>query len=449
MGNIAQLPANIEAERSVIYSILFDNLIISEVISQLTEEDFFSEMHRIIYKAIAILFDQDRPVEYVTLNNYLSSHPEMLGRNTSLDQVRNYLIEILDTIASPKNIQSYVDIVRDKSLLRSTIITLNTLTEEASTQPDNTEMFIDQIQQQIFKLSLSSSRKDVVDFKSALQDFYKDLQLMKGNNSSITGVPTGFKKLDEFTSGLQPSDLIILAARPSMGKTSFAVNLAVNAAKADKSVAIFSLEMPVNQLMNRIISSEANINASRLRMGNIKAEEWGKVGSTITRMIDHRIFIDETAGISSAELSSKARTIAMKDGLDLIVIDYLQLMKGNGKYNSRELEISDISQSLKALAKELRVPVIALSQLNRSLEKRPNKRPILSDLRESGAIEQDADLIMFIYRGEVYDDKEAQEGTAEIIIGKNRNGPIGYFLTVFQKDFTRFDNIMEEEYNGM
>ncbi len=434
------LPQNLDAEKSILYCMLMDTKLIDEISIMISAEDFSSAVNRDLFRALAELFRMGKHIDIVTLQDIIDSHPK------DYQVPSRYILDLMDTIASSANIESYVAIVKQKSILRQTISTLNKLSEEASNQPDNVDRFLEQVQQKVFQLSVSKTKNDMVDFKSALKSFVENLKLLSKSGSTITGVPTGFKKLDEFTGGFQRSDLIILAARPSMGKTAFALNLATNAAKKGKKVAVFSLEMPINQLINRIVASEASVNSSKLRMGNITPEEWNKVSTTIGNLVQHNLFIDETAGISTSELASKARTLASKNsGIDMILIDYLQLMRTPTAYTSRELEISEISRSLKALAKELQIPVIALSQLNRSLEKRTDKRPIMSDLRESGAIEQDADLIMFIYRGEVYQDKEAKDGIAEIIIGKNRNGAIGNFDLAFLKDFTRFDNLLDEQ----
>ncbi len=440
---MSNLPSNNDAERAAIYCMIMENNTISEVFTDLTEEDFHQEQHQSLARVIKDLYDLNKPIDLVTISNHLMSHPK-LAKNIKDD----YLTNLMDTIASPKNIQTYVDVIKEKANLRKIILTMNQMREEAENEPDDVDSFMDKVQQTIFDLSAKRSKNSIVYIKDALKEFHHKLKEMQQLNSTLTGITTGFKKLDQFTGGLQRSDLIIVAARPAMGKTSFALNLATNAAKAGHKVMIFSLEMPVIQLVNRIVSSEASINSSNLRQGKLKANEWSKLGTTLSNLIKNHIFIDDTGSISIAELSSKARMIKMKEGLDLIVIDYLQLMQGSGE-NSRELEISNISRSLKALAKELDLPIIALSQLNRKLETRTNKRPILSDLRESGAIEQDADQIMFIYRGEVYQDKEMEEGVAEIIIGKNRNGSIGSFLTIFQAEFTRFDNRMEDSYEDM
>ncbi len=438
--NGKDLPSSFEAEKSILYCVLIDNQKINDVMSKITEDDFNFSANIALFKAMKLLYSQNKPLELVAVSNLIKSHPEI-----SKDVNYEYVISLLDTIASPANIDYYITIVKEKSVLRKSIITLTSLTTEALQQPDDLSKYLQKVQQKIFDLSMNQTKTEVVSFDVALKEYFKELKEMAQNKSSITGVSTGFFKLDEFTGGLQPSDLIILAARPSMGKTSFALNIATNAAKKGSKVAIFSLEMPIKQLVNRIVSSEASINSSKLRMGKIKGDEWTKVTDAVTKLVTRKIFIDETPSISIPELASKSRVLKMKEGLDMILIDYLQLMKASSDLGSRELEISEISRSLKALAKELQIPVVALSQLNRSLEKRTDKRPILSDLRESGAIEQDADVIMFIYRGEVYNDKDAVENTAEIIIGKNRNGATGDFLTVFQKDFTRFDNIMDDQ----
>ena len=440
---MGKFPSNIDAERAAIYSMIIDNKTISEVFTVINAEDFSHNQHKIIVEVIKELNDNNHPVDLVTINNYLLSHPKL-----SKAVKHEYITDILDTIASPHNISTYIDVIKEKSNLRKIIITMNQMREEAEAEPDNVDEFMDKVQQTIFELSVKKSKNSIVSIKDGLKEFHDKLKEMQNLKSGLTGITTGFKKLDQYTGGLQRSDLIIIAARPAMGKTSFALNLATNAAKAGYKVAIFSLEMPVIQLINRIMAAEASINSSNLKQGKLKGNEWSKLGTQMANMVKTKMFLDDTGGISIAELSSKARMLKMTEGLDLILIDYLQLMTGAGE-NSRELEISNISRALKSLAKELDLPIVALSQLNRKLETRTNKRPILSDLRESGAIEQDADQIMFIYRGEDYQDKDMEEGVAEIIIGKNRHGSIGSFLTIFQGEFTRFDNRIEDSYEDM
>ena len=438
-----KLPYSLDAEKSIIYSILAENDKFNEVDVELSEADFHFQENRTIIKVIKQLHELGRTIDAITIEDYLDSN-ENLRKQVS----ENYVMEILDTIASPSNIRTYIQIVSQKSKLKRLIITMKSMMEEAMDIPDDADLFMDKVQQSIFDLSMKRSKNDVVELKDALKDFYTKLKLMQSQNSTLTGITTGFKQLDEVTGGLQRSDLIVLAARPAMGKTSLALNILANAAKAGHKVAMFSLEMPVLQLVNRIIASEASLNSSRLRKGKLNKDDWNKLNVAMARLIKDKIYFDDTGSITVGELASKARMLKMKDGLDLIVIDYIQLMSGTGEA-SRELEISKISRSLKTLAKELDVPMLVLSQLNRKVDSRPNKRPMISDLRESGAIEQDADQILFIYRGEVYNDKDMEEGVAEIIIAKNRHGSIGEFLLVFQGEFTRFDNRMEDSYEDM
>jgi len=438
-----KLPYNQDAEKSVIYSILMENEKINEVFVDLGESDFHFQENRAIIKAMKELHEQGRTIELITVEDYLDSHQDL--RRQVPD---NYIMDILDVVASPSNLHSYIEIVAQKSKLKKLIITMKSMMEEAQDIPEDPDSFMDKVQQSIFDLSMKRNKNEVVEIKDALKDFYEKLKIMQNQKSTLTGITTGFKKLDDVTGGLQPSDLIILAARPAMGKTSLALNILANAAKAGHKVAIFSLEMPVLQLVNRIIASEASLNSSNLRKGKLSADDWNKLNIAMAKLIKDKIFFDDTGSITVAELSSKARMLKMKEGLDLIVIDYIQLMSGTGE-SSRELEISKISRSLKTLAKELDVPMVVLSQLNRKVDSRPNKRPMISDLRESGAIEQDADQILFIYRGEVYNDPEMEEGVAEVIIAKNRHGSIGEFLLVFQGEFTRFDNRMEDSYEDV
>ncbi len=441
-------PHSIEAEQAVLGGLMLAERAWDQVADRLREEDFYRHDHRLIYRAIGQLAEQSKPCDAVTLGEWFESQglSEQVGG-------ASYIIELATTTPSAANIAAYADIVREKSVLRQ-LIEIGTQIANDGFQPDGrpTRELVEGAEQAVFRIAEAGARgkQGFVAMRSAVKDAFEMLRERYENKGSITGLPTGFIDFDEMTAGLQPSDLIILAARPSMGKTAFAVNIAEYAAlKTKKPVAIFSMEMSAPQLAFRLISSLGRVHAQRLRTGQLEDEDWSRVSHAITLLAEAKIFIDDTPALSPTELRSRARRLAREHGLGLIVIDYLQLMQVPGNKENRTAEISEISRSLKALAKELNVPVIALSQLNRGLEQRADKRPLMSDLRESGAIEQDADVIVFIYRDEYYNkDNSPDKGLAEIIIGKQRNGATGSLKLAFHGHFTRFDNFTAESYTG-
>jgi replicative DNA helicase len=437
-------PHSIEAEQAVLGGLMLAPDAYDRVNDQLTDNDFYRRDHQLIYRAIRELAEKGRPFDAVTLGEWFESQGklEMVGDGA-------YLIELASTTPSAANIVAYAEIVRDKAVLRQ-LIEVGTSIVNDGFQPEGRESaeLLASAEKAVFKIAEAGARgrSDFVAMPGALKDAFEELRSRFESGGNITGLPTGYSDFDAMTAGLQPTDLIILAARPAMGKTTLALNIAEYAAiKSKKAVAVFSMEMSASQLAMRLISSNGRINAQRLRTGQLEDEDWARVTGAIKMLKETKIFIDDTPGVSPEILRSKARRLKREHDLGLIVIDYLQLMSVPGNSENRATEISEISRSLKGLAKELGVPVIALSQLNRSLETRTDKRPVMADLRESGAIEQDADVIVFIYRDEYYNkDSSPDKGLAEIIIGKQRNGPTGSLKLKFFGEYTRFDNLSHD-----
>ena len=440
-------PHSIEAEQAVLGGVMLAPEAWDRVADRLTEDDFYRKDHRLIYRALSQLSQRGMPCDAVTLGEWFESNQlaEMIGG-------ASYLIELANATPSAANIAAYADIVRDKSVLRQ-LIDAGTLITEDGYRPDGktTPEVMELAEQRVFSIAEAGARgrKGFVDMRSAARDAVRILHERYENRGQLTGTPTGFVDLDNLTSGLQKSDLIIVAARPAMGKTAFALNIAEHAAiHAKKSVAVFSMEMSASQLAFRLISSIGRIDQTHLRNGDIAEEDWPRVTSAIRLLGEAKIYIDDTPSLSPVDLRSRARRLQREHGLGLIVIDYLQLMQVPGNKENRATEISEISRGLKALAKELDIPVVALSQLNRGLEQRTDKRPVMADLRESGAIEQDADVIMFIYRDEYYNKESADKGLAEVIIGKQRNGPTDTLKLTFLGRYTKFENYAPNSYAG-
>ncbi len=446
-GRIEQLrvpPQSIEAEQAVLGGLMLSADAYDRVADLLVKEDFYRRDHQLIWQAISELAEKNRPYDAVTLGEWFES-------KGLAEQVAGgaYLVELASTTPSAANIKAYADIVRDKAILRQ-LIEVGTEIVNDGFQPDGRESgeILAKAEQQVFRIAEAGAhgKQDFTPVNRAMTEAFDILQKRFENGGGITGLPTGYDEFDQMTAGLQPTDLLILAARPAMGKTTFALNIAeYGAMKSKKAVAVFSMEMSASQLALRLISSVGRVNATRLRTGQLEDEDWSRVSSAISLIKGTKIFIDDTPALAPEVLRAKARRLKREHDLGLIVIDYLQLMAVPGNNENRATEISEISRSLKGLAKELNVPVIALSQLNRSLEQRADKRPVMADLRESGAIEQDADVIVFIYRDEYYN-KEASpdKGLAEIIIGKQRNGPTGSFKLKFFGEYTRFDNLAHD-----
>ncbi len=434
-------PQALEAEMSVLGGILIDADAINKIVDIIGPEDFYKKANHFIYQAVQSLFHNNEPIDVVSLSNQLS-------KEGVLDKVGGtvYLANLAASVPSSANIVHYANIVKEKSLLRSLINAATDIVSQGYDSGGDIENMLDDAEKIIFEISNKQIKKPFSSVREIVKETFKNIEHLYENRSSLTGLTSGFKDLDRMTSGLQPADLVIIAGRPSMGKTAFALNMAINAAMASsKAVAVFSLEMSKESLVNRLLCSEAGVDSSKLRGGFLRESDWPKLTRAASRLSEAPLYIDDTGAISILEMRAKARRLAREHDLGLIVVDYLQLMRAPGKFeNSREREISEISRSLKALAKELSIPVIALSQLNRSLEGRQDKRPMLSDLRESGAIEQDADLIAFIYRDEVYNPSTPEPGISEIIVGKHRNGPTGTIRLRFFKEYTRFENLEEQ-----
>ena len=439
-GANKKLPASIEAEQQVIGALLIDPEALDQIIDVLAVEDFYDRRNRSLYQAIVELAAASQPVDTVTVCALLSDQ----GKTTEIGGVQ-YPVSLANESISSAGIHAYARIVRDKAVIRE-LIRVATDTLEMAYQPENrdAQTLIDEAQARIFALAegRNHTQSSFVAAKDALHDVMAQIESMHGNKASITGLPTGYEDLDRETSGLHPGQLVIIAGRPSMGKTAFAMNIAENVScDQKKTVAVFSMEMPVQELMVRALASRSRVSQSRLRNGNLQQIDLVRLMNGFGDLSESRLYIDDSPSLSPMELRSRARKLKKEVGLDLIVVDYLQLMQVPGGGGNRVGEISEISRSLKALAKELSIPVIALSQLNRGLENRTDKRPMMSDLRESGAIEQDADLILFLYREEVYKkDNEEIKGVAEVIIGKQRNGPIGTVRMVFEGEHTKFSN---------
>ncbi|MBO5208304.1 MAG: replicative DNA helicase [Lachnospiraceae bacterium] len=431
------LPHSIEAEQSVVGSMIMDReaiVVASEIING---DDFYSKQYGILFETMVELNEEGRPVDLVTLQDRLREKdvpPEV----SSLEFVR----DLITAVPTSANIKYYANIVAEKSTLRKLIKLNEEIANTCYVGKENLEVILEDTEKRVFDLVQRRNTGEFVPIRQVVMNAMENIEKASRNKGSVTGVATGFIDLDYRTAGMQPSDLILVAARPSMGKTAFVLNIAQYVAfRQNKTVAIFSLEMSKEQLVNRLFAMESKVDSQHLRTGNLSDEEWEKLIESAGAIGKSNLIIDDTPGISISELRSKCRKYKLEHNLEMIIIDYLQLMTGSGRSDSRQQEISDISRSLKALARELHVPVIALSQLSRAVEQRPDHRPMLSDLRESGAIEQDADVVMFIYRDDYYNKDTEKKGIAEIIIAKQRNGPIGTVELVWLPDFTKFGNL--------
>jgi len=436
-------PQNVEAEQSILGGILIANDAINKVMELLSPEDFYRDAHRKIFNSLINLSERDEPADLITLTNELR-------KMNQLDSVggASYVASLIDSVPTAANIEYYAKIVKEKAILRSLIQTSTDIITQSYQDRGDVEEFLDEAERAIFQISENRVKPSFYSIRNIVKDSFKTIERLFEKKEFVTGVPSGFKDLDQKTAGFQPSDLIIVAGRPSMGKTAFCLNLIQYAAIEKKiPVAIFSLEMSKEQLVIRMLCSEAQVEGTRLRTGFLNESDWPKLTLAAGNLSDAPIFIDDTAALSALELRAKARRLNAEHGLGMVVIDYLQLMRGRSRVESRQQEISEISRSLKALAKELNIPVIAVSQLSRRTEERQGMRPQLSDLRESGAIEQDADLILFIYRDEVYNRAEdnPNRGKAEVIIGKQRNGPIGKVDLAFLDKYTTFKELYKGE----
>ncbi|AFP85078.1 replicative DNA helicase [secondary endosymbiont of Ctenarytaina eucalypti] len=447
--NLKMPPHSLEAEQSVLGGLMLDNERWDNVAARVTGNDFFNRPHRLIFKEMQRLLELAKPIDLITLS-------ESLEQKKILDAVGGfaYLAELSKNTPSAANISAYADIVRERAVVREMIAVAHEIADAGyDPQGRSSGELLDLAESRVFLIAENRASKDEgpKSIDRILESTVARIeQLYQKPHDGVTGVSSGYLDLDKKTAGLQKSDLIIVAARPSMGKTTFAMNLCENAAMTEnKPVLIFSLEMPGEQIMMRMLASLSRVDQTRIRTGQLDDEDWARISSTMAILLEKRnMYIDDSSGLTPTDVRSRARRVFREhDGLSLIMIDYLQLMRVPAMSDNRTLEIAEISRSLKALAKELQVPVVALSQLNRSLEQRADKRPINSDLRESGSIEQDADLIMFIYRDEVYHENSDMKGTAEIILGKQRNGPIGALRLTFNGQWSRFDNYAGPEYN--
>jgi replicative DNA helicase len=438
-------PQNIEAEQSILGAILQDNDAIHKALEIITPDVFYRDAHRIIFSAILDLYERNEPIDLITLTNHLNMKNQLEAVGGS-----SYLSSLVNSVPTSANIKYHSKIVREKALMRSLIRSATDIVTSVYDENSSVDDLVDNAERSIFAISDKRIKASFTKLKDVIKDSFEMIEHLYDRKEAVTGVPSGFRDLDELTTGFQPGDLIIVGGRPSMGKTAFSLNLAQHVGvELKEPVAIFSLEMSKKQLALRMLCSEAMVDSNSVRKGFIRKEDWHKLTAAAGRLAEAPIYIDDSSGTSVLEMRAKARRLKMEHGLSLVVVDYLQLMKGTGNMERREQEISEISRSLKALAKEIDVPVIALSQLNRGVEQRQDKRPTLADLRESGAIEQDADVILFLYRDEVYNkNNPSNKGLSEIIIAKQRNGPTATVNLTFLANCTRFvdyTNVAYEE----
>lgn len=436
-------PQNLEAEQSVLGAVLIENNAIYKCLEVINQSDFYRDAHRKIFNTMIDLFERGEVIDLVTV-------AEALSKKGDLDSVggQSYLFSLASQVPTAANISYHAKIVREKSTMRSLLMSGTDIVSKVYEDADDADELLDFAERVIFEISEKRVKASFVHVKSVVKDTFEMIEKLYDRKETITGLPTGFKDLDEMTSGLQNGDLIVVGGRPSMGKTAFALNIAQHVGLVSKMpVAVFSLEMSTMQLVLRMLCSEARVDSNRVRKGFIEKQDWHKLTSAAGRISESPIYIDDSSNINVLEMRAKARRLKMEHGLSLVVVDYLQLMHGRMNYDNRVQEISDISRSLKGLAKELEVPVIALSQLNRGVELRQDKRPTLADLRESGAIEQDADVIVFLYRDSVYS-KNKDDKTAELIVAKQRNGPTGTVKATFLNNITRFEEYANESYYG-
>ncbi len=430
-------PHSLEAEAGVLGAILLNNDVLPQVAEVLERDDFYRSGHRVLYDAMLELSEAGSPIDLVTAS-------EALRQRGLLEKAGGaaYLAGLTDRVPSAENAEHYARIFRDRAILRKLIWVTTEIASEGYQVDADVEAYLDKAEQALFEVTQRKIRPSFSRLKDILRDAFTKIEELYERKELVTGVSTGFHELDQVTAGLQPSDLIIVAGRPGMGKTSFVLNVAQHAAiEGGVPVAFFSLEMSKEQLVMRLLCAEARVDSHRLRRGMLKDSDWPKLTRAAGALADAPIYIDDTPGLTTLELRAKARRLKSEAGLGLVVVDYLQLMRARGRFDLREQEISEISRSLKGLAKELDVPVVALSQLNRGVESRTDKRPLLSDLRESGAIEQDSDVIMFIYRDEVYNKESQDQGMAELIVGKQRHGPTATVKLAFISEFTAFENL--------
>jgi replicative DNA helicase len=441
------LPHNLEAEKAVLGAILINNVAFNQAAEVIDAGDFFRDAHRRIFDKMVGLSERNLPVDLVTLK-------DELVRTGELDDVGGpaYISGLTDGVPRSANVEHYARIVKEKSTLRRLIESANEVLVRAYDAEEDADVLLDEAERSIFQIADQRMRSGFVRVGDLVDSGYQLIEQLQAQRGMVTGVPSGFVDLDEMTSGFQKSDLVIVAARPAMGKTSFVLNMALNAAtQAGKSIGIFSLEMSKEQLFMRMLTSEARVDAHRFRGGFLGEQDYARLVEAFARLHDAKVFIDDTPSVGILEMRAKSRRLKLEHGLDMLVVDYLQLMQGRGRFESRQQELASISRALKILAKELEIPILALSQLSRATETRADHRPQLSDLRESGALEQDADIVMFIFREEMYlvegQVNPETEGIAEIIIGKQRNGPTGVAKLAFLKQYTRFENLAAGAYD--
>ncbi len=430
------LPQSIEAEQSVLGAMLISRNAIAPAAEKLEEEDFYRDSHKVLFRSIVEMFKRDMAVDLVTVLEYLKS-TDVLERAGGV----TYVTEISSSVPTTANLSSYIQIVQEKSTLRKLIRASNEIIEESYNKQGEVEGVLDKAEKRIFDISEKRTTSDFESLGTVLERGFIEIERLYNNKGEVTGVSSGFKDLDDKTSGFQKGDMILVAARPSMGKTTFTLNIAEHAAlREGKSVVIFSLEMSKEQLAYKLLCSEANIDMLKLRTGNLEHDDWDRIARATGPLSKAKMYIDDTAGVTVMEMRSKCRRLKMEYGIDLIMIDYLQLMSGSSGSDNRQQEVSEISRSIKALAKEMECPVIALSQLSRAPEQRADHRPMLSDLRESGSIEQDADVVMFLYRDEYYNKDTEEKNTGECIIAKQRNGPVGTVKLAWLGQYSKFAN---------
>jgi replicative DNA helicase len=430
-------PQNIEAEQAVLGAIFLQPSSLTLASELLIPEDFYRASHQKIYNAMLELSDKGEPVDLVTVTSELADV-------NLLEEVGgvSYLSDLANSVPTAANIEYYGKIVEEKSILRRLIRTATGIAQDGYSREDEVEVLLNEAEKTIMEVAQRKNAGAFQNIKDVLVQTYDNIELLHDRKGDVTGIPTGFLELDKMTAGFQRNDLIIVAARPSVGKTAFALNIAQNVAtKTDENVAIFSLEMGADQLVMRMLCAEGNIDAQRLRTGSLTPEDWGKLTMAMGSLSNAGIFIDDTPGIRVSEIRAKCRRLKQESGLGMVLIDYLQLIQGSGRSDNRQQEVSEISRTLKELARELKVPVIALSQLSRGVEQRQDKRPMMSDIRESGSIEQDADIVAFLYRDDYYDKESENKNIIEIIIAKQRNGPVGTVSLAFVKEYNKFVNL--------
>lgn len=431
------LPHSLEAEQSVVGSMIMDKDAILTASEIIDSSDFYDQQNGILFDTMLELFNEGKPVDLVTLQDRLKEK-DVPAQLSSLEFIRN----IVSSVPTSANVRYYAQIVREKAVLRRLIKVTEEIANDCYLDKEKLDVILEKTEKQVFDIAQNRGTKDFTDIKEVVLRSIDSIEAASKNQGSVTGIATGFYDMDYKTAGLQPSDLILIAARPSMGKTAFALNIAEYVAlRSNITTAIFSLEMSQDQLVKRILAMNSRVDSQNIRTGNLSADEWADVMESARVIGNSNLVIDDTSAITVGELRSKCRKLKLEKNLGLVIIDYLQLMTGSKRSESRQQEISEISRSLKSLAREINVPVVALSQLSRAVEQRPDKRPMLSDLRESGAIEQDADVVMFIYRDDYYNMDTDEPGVSEIIIGKQRNGPTGTVKLAWQSQFTKFANL--------